>query len=161
MYATHPYGGPGRERRSRFWDSYWGSLTATDPVIVTEFGDTTTCTDDYAREVLDYADAHGAGWTAWAWFPGGCAFPSLVTDWSAIPSAVGDTVKAYSLRYDDPAAAAPPGWPHGRRSRNRPPLFVRRQRRGLAPRMTSSIPFSRTWAHGHRLVRRRPPGQRR
>lgn len=108
-YATHPY--RGAERRSRFWDLYWGALTATDPVIVTEFGDTTTCADDYAREVLDYADAHNAGWTAWAWFPGGCAFPSLVTAWSASSSAVGDTVKTYLTRYDDPAAAAPAGWP--------------------------------------------------
>ena len=48
-YATHPYDGSGSERRSKFWDIYWGSLTATDPVIVTEFGDTTTCADDYAR----------------------------------------------------------------------------------------------------------------
>ncbi|MFL5304492.1 MAG: glycoside hydrolase family 5 protein [Polyangia bacterium] len=110
-YATHPYGGSGAERRSRFWDLYWGALTATDPVIVTEFGDTTTCSDDYAREVLDYADAHGAGWTAWAWFPGGCAFPSLLTDWNARPSVVGDTVKAALSHYDDAAAAAPPGWP--------------------------------------------------
>jgi endoglucanase len=37
VYATHPYS-PATERRSRFWDIYWGSLTATDPVIVTEFG---------------------------------------------------------------------------------------------------------------------------
>jgi hypothetical protein len=110
-YATHPYGGLGAERRSRFWDIYWGSLTATDAVIVTEFGDTKTCADDYAREVLDYADAHAAGWTAWAWFPRGCAFPSLLTDWKATPSLLGATIRAALSRYDDPAAAAPPGWP--------------------------------------------------
>ena len=73
---------------------YWGALTTTDPVIVTEFGDTKTCADDYAREVLDYADAHAAGWTAWAWIPRGCDFPSLLTDWAASPSALGATIKA-------------------------------------------------------------------
>ena len=110
-YATHPYGGSRSEGRSKFWDIYWGSLTATDPVIVTEFGDTTTCADDYARDVLDYADAHAASWTAWAWIPKGCAFPSLLTDWNASPSALGTTIKATLSRYDDAAAAAPPGWP--------------------------------------------------
>ena len=110
-YATHPYGSAGSERRSRFWDIYWGALTTTDPVIVTEFGDTKTCADDYAREVLDYADAHAAGWTAWAWIPRGCDFPSLLTDWAASPSALGATIKADLSRYDDAAAAAPPGWP--------------------------------------------------
>ena len=110
-YATHPYGGSGSERRSKFWDIYWGSLTATDPVIVTEFGDTTTCADDYARELLDYADAHAAGWTSWAWVPRGCAFPSLLADWNASPSALGTTIRAALSSYDDPAAAAPPGWP--------------------------------------------------
>jgi hypothetical protein len=109
-YATHPYAG-GNERRSRFWDLYWGSLTVTDPVIATEFGDATTCADDYAREVVDYADAHAAGWTAWAWFPGGCAFPALLTDWKATPSGLGAMIQAALGRYDDPAASAPPGWP--------------------------------------------------
>jgi endoglucanase len=110
-YATHPYASSGSERRSRFWDIYWGGLTATDPVIVTEFGDTRTCADDYAREVLDYADAHAAGWTAWAWFPRGCDFPSLLTDWKATPSVLGASIQAALSRYDDPASSAPPGWP--------------------------------------------------
>ena len=43
--------------------------------------------------------------------PGGCAFPSLLTDWNASSVGGGDTVKTYLARYDDPAAAAPLGWP--------------------------------------------------
>jgi len=110
-YATHTYLSSGSERRSRFWDVYWGSLTATDPIVITEFGDLKDCGGDYDRDVLDYADAHAAGWTAWAWIPRGCAFPSLTTDWAATPSPLGSIIKAALSRYSDPAAAAPPDWP--------------------------------------------------
>lgn len=106
-YATHPYNS-GNQRRSRFWDVYWGALTATDPVVVTEFGDTAGCSDDYVREVVDYADSHAAGWIAWAWVPRGCGFPSLLDDWTGTPSALGGIIKAALTRYDDPAAAARP-----------------------------------------------------
>ena len=56
------------------WDALRGFLTATDPVIATEFGDIRTrhLHDRLHRSVIAYADAHFAGWTAWAWFPGGC-----------------------------------------------------------------------------------------
>jgi aryl-phospho-beta-D-glucosidase BglC (GH1 family) len=108
LYATHPYNNA-PERQARFWDRYWGFLAATDPVIVTEFGDTTgTCQLDYGTALISYADAHAAGWTAWAWFPGGCAFPGLIDDWSGAPSPSGTAVKAALLGYDDPAAGASP-----------------------------------------------------
>jgi len=106
-YAAHPYNA-GTERRSKFWDIYWGALTATDPVVVTEFGDTAGCRDDYAREVVAYADAHAAGWTAWAWVPRGCGFPSLLEDWSGKPSPLGATIQAALSRFDDPAASLRP-----------------------------------------------------
>jgi hypothetical protein len=102
VYATHPYNN-GAERVSRFWDLYWGFLTKTDPVIVTEFGDTGgKCLPDFDAELIPYADAHAAGWTAWAWFPSGCGFPALIDDWSGSPSASGAVVKAALLGYDDP-----------------------------------------------------------
>src|SRR5581483_11560151 len=48
LYSTHPYNNAG-EKRSRLWDVYWGSLTATDPVLVTEFGDANpNCSTAYA-----------------------------------------------------------------------------------------------------------------
>src|SRR5204862_507178 len=108
VYATHPYNTAGR--RPYDWDRSWGFLTATDPVVVTEFGDLSdaTCATDYSAELIRYADAHATGWTAWAWFPGGCTFPAIVDDWSATPSAMGAVVKAALLGYGDPPAS-PPG----------------------------------------------------
>jgi hypothetical protein len=94
LYATHPYANA-RERAPRYWDLYWGFLTATDPVLVTEFGDFNgDCSTDYLAAVLAYADAHAAGWTAWAWYPGGCTFPALIDDWAGTPSAAGGIVRA-------------------------------------------------------------------
>jgi hypothetical protein len=99
VYATHIYDSsqmqPGR------WDSHWGFLTASDPVIVTEFGDTGSCSAEFASEVMRYADRHSASWTAWAWYPGGCAFPSLIDDWSGTPSAVGMSVRSALLAFEE------------------------------------------------------------
>jgi hypothetical protein len=53
-------------------------------------------------------DAHAAGWTAWAWYPGGCAFPALIDDWSGTPSATGTIVRAALQGHDDPPATP---WP--------------------------------------------------
>jgi endoglucanase len=110
VYATHPYNTSGRAPST--WDHAWGYLTATDPVIVTEFGDSgsaagdggTVCASAYSQELITYADAHNAGWTAWAWFPGGCGFPSILADWSGTPNAPGVVVKAALTGYHDPAA---------------------------------------------------------
>jgi len=117
VYATHPYNTPGR--RPANWDRSWGFLTATDPVIITEFGglDDATCATDYSAALIRYADAHAASWTAWAWFPGGCTFPALIDDWWATPSPTGAVVKAALLGYGDPPASPPggigPGGPPG------------------------------------------------
>jgi endoglucanase len=92
MYATHPYGGTS-DRAPSTWDSSWGALTATDPVIATEFGDGSNCDGSYSDKLIKYADAHNASWTAWAWFPGGCGFPSIIKDWSGTPSDVGVIIK--------------------------------------------------------------------
>jgi len=109
VYATHPYNTPGR--RPANWDRSWGFLTATDPVIITEFGglDDATCATDYSAALIRYADAHAASWTAWAWFPGGCTFPALIDDWWATPSPPGVVVKAALLGYGDPPASPPGG----------------------------------------------------
>jgi hypothetical protein len=102
VYATHPYGGS-PERVPEKWDSFWGFLTATDPVIVTEFGTlgtgSTTCDGVYSDQVIKYADAHNASWTAWAWYDGGCNFPALIDDWDGTPSPSGMVVKAALERY--------------------------------------------------------------
>ncbi len=106
LYASHPYLNGAGEMIPRFWDAYWGFLTATDPVLVTEFGDTgASCSTDFTAELISYADEHAAGWTAWGWFPQGCTFPSLIIDWAGTPSPSGAVVKAALAGYDDPPAS--------------------------------------------------------
>src|SRR5450432_2996118 len=42
------------------------SVTETDPIIVTEFGDTVSaCATDYSAALIQYADAHVSSWTAY------------------------------------------------------------------------------------------------
>ena len=104
-YATHPYDAGGR--RPSDWGRAFGSLTRTDPVVITEFGNIadTTCATDYGAQLIQYADAHSVSWTAWAWFPGGCTFPAIIDDWAATPSPSGAIVKTALLGYDDPPAS--------------------------------------------------------
>jgi endoglucanase len=110
-YATHPYSDPANPGRPpEDWARAWGWLTRTAPVVVTEFGSLfdPTCATDYGAQVIQYADAHFASWTAWAWYPGGCEFPSLIEDWQGTPSPSGAIVRAALLGYDDPPAALAP-----------------------------------------------------
>lgn len=107
MYATHPYNNA-PERRPERWEGSWGYLTKTSPVVVTEFGDGTgSCSPDYDRQLIAFADAHHASWTAWAWWAGGCKFPSLLSDWTGGTTDEGSVVKAALLGYTDPAALPP------------------------------------------------------
>jgi endoglucanase len=102
LYATHPYNNSA-EKNPKGWDSHFGFLTATDPVLVTEFGDSSTCDPTYTQELIAYADKFHAGWTAWAWYVGGCGFPSIIGDWSGTPTMTGAAVKAALQGYGEPA----------------------------------------------------------
>jgi endoglucanase len=67
-------------------------------VILTEFG-TRNCSTGYYSQLIQLADAKKVSWTAWAWYPGGCGFPSIVNDGSGAPNAAGQIVKAALLAY--------------------------------------------------------------
>jgi len=97
-YATHPYA-QYPDRATGTWDHAFGTLTKTDPVIVTEFGDSPKCDGVYNKELIDYADVHNAGWTAWAWWAGSCNTPSLIADWSGTPTMDGQVVKTALANY--------------------------------------------------------------
>jgi hypothetical protein len=100
MYASHPY--DYGDKQPADWDRAWGFLTESAPVIITEFGSTKdTCPTDYSSQLIDYADTHGASWTAWAWYVNGCTFPSLIVDWYGSPSPTGKVVKAALAGYAD------------------------------------------------------------
>lgn len=98
MYATHPYDYGNKQPAD--WDRAFGYLTQSVPVIATEFG-SFDCSTGYTSQVIDYADAHGASWTGWAWYVQGCSFPSLITSWDGTPSAPGAVVKAALAGYAD------------------------------------------------------------
>lgn len=92
VYATHLYNFP--DKLPPAWAQAWGFLTDTYPVFITEFGNVMSCDPDYSSDVVDYAATRGLSWTAWAWYVGGCEFPSLITDWSGTPSPEGQVVRA-------------------------------------------------------------------
>ena len=112
LYATHPYDNSS-EREPGNWDAYWGYLTATKPVIVTEFGDvagtgtSAACSPTWDETLIPYADKHNASWTAWAWWPGECTFPPLITDWNGTPNNPGTAVRNALLGYTNNPAALP------------------------------------------------------
>jgi hypothetical protein len=97
VWATHPYNQPGKQPSN--FDTGFGTLAATDPVMATEFGDSKSCATDYDSAVIAYADAHHVSWSAWAWYPASCMFPSIITDWSGTPSAAGQVVKTALAGY--------------------------------------------------------------
>ncbi|MEP7120882.1 MAG: cellulase family glycosylhydrolase [Byssovorax sp.] len=96
VYASHPYDYANKQPGT--WDKAWGFLAATDPVALTEFG-TFNCSTGYYSQLIQAADAKKVSWTAWAWYPGGCGFPSIINDWSGTPSEPGKIVKAALLGY--------------------------------------------------------------
>ncbi|MEI9941504.1 MAG: glycoside hydrolase family 5 protein [Pseudomonadota bacterium] len=111
-YATHPYNTA--QRQPATWDRSWGFLTATDPVIATEFGNLKdpSCSTDYTSAVIQYADVHQAGWTAWGWYPGGCTYPALIDDWSGTPSSsLGVLIQTALLGYGGPHPSVGPEAP--------------------------------------------------
>jgi hypothetical protein len=90
VYNTHPYNYPGKQPAD--WEAAFGFLAATDPVISTEFGNY-DCSPGYYQSFVDFAHAHKISWTAWAWFPIGCSFPAITSDWLGTPTASGQIVK--------------------------------------------------------------------
>ena len=96
VYASHPYDYPNKQPAN--WEKAWGFLAATDPVALTEFG-TFNCSTSYYSQLIQAADAKKVSWTAWAWYPGGCGFPSIINDWNGTPSDPGKIVKAALLGY--------------------------------------------------------------
>jgi hypothetical protein len=97
VYATHPYAFFSTKQPAN-WDSGFGFLAATDPVIVTEFG-TNDCSTSYYSSLVTYADQHKISWTAWAWYVGGCGFPSVISDWNGTPNAPGAILQAALSAY--------------------------------------------------------------
>lgn len=100
VYASHPYNKS--DDAEIFWENSFGYLGSEDiaPVVLTEFGDPTDkCTGAWDSKLISYADARHISWTAWAWYPSGCNFPALISDWDYTTTVQGDVVKAALLTY--------------------------------------------------------------
>ncbi|HEX2095168.1 MAG TPA: cellulase family glycosylhydrolase [Longimicrobiaceae bacterium] len=105
-YSTHPWEDSPDSRQPSAFDRDWAFLAATDPVMITEFGDY-DCTDRYVRAVLDKADHLGLSWTAWMWVAPGptesrkqegrddpiCNRSLLILDWAGTPTKPGQIIK--------------------------------------------------------------------
>lgn len=61
VYSTHVYTNKGND-----WDQAFGDLSTRQPVFIGEWGGGP---DDlqWGRNLLDYLDQRGIGWTAWSW----------------------------------------------------------------------------------------------
>ncbi len=90
VYAIHPYIDPSSpdDAHNGVWNREFGDLSATHAVVATEFGDFQCGSPAYDNAILSYMNAHRVGYDAWAWWVGGCDFPSLITD------AAGDCVRS-------------------------------------------------------------------
>jgi hypothetical protein len=90
IYNTHPYSFKCGNRSNQNactpgnYDSKFGFLAATDPVIATEFGDS-DCSAPFYDTFTQYAQSKGIHWTAWAYYVGGCGFPALISDYDGTP----------------------------------------------------------------------------
>lgn len=81
-YAVHPYL-DADSVDTAVWDKRFGFLTRQAPVVATEFG-RSQCPSPYTpsadQQLVSYFHNHGIGYTAWAWWVGGCNFPSIISD---------------------------------------------------------------------------------
>lgn len=116
LYNTHPYSDKSQNPGPSDWQTEFGSLSATYPVIATEFGylpttqttltteSATDCNPSFDTMFTQYANQQGSSptppnmlsWTAWAFiFVGGdeCNYPSLIYDSNYDPNAPGTVVQ--------------------------------------------------------------------
>jgi hypothetical protein len=96
IYNTHPYSFKCNPCSASSFDQNFGFLAATDPVIATEFGDN-DCSAGFYQTLTQYAQTKGIHWTGWAYFVGGCGFPSLISDWNGTPVAGSGTTVQQAL----------------------------------------------------------------
>ena len=81
----HPY--PYADKQPQVWDTSFGKVSATYPVISAESGEY-DCGTSYMGQLLAYFDAHQIGWVAWSWTMQGdvCGYPRLIQDFNGTPS---------------------------------------------------------------------------
>lgn len=91
IYGIHIYDQPGK-RLTTDWARSLKQVQDKHPVIITEFGNF-DCDPSFYKSILSYAKTHHLGWVGWAWYPGGCGFPALISNWSGTPNVLGEELK--------------------------------------------------------------------
>jgi hypothetical protein len=92
VYATHAYDFAGKNTPLD-WARSFAALAEQAPIFVTEFGDF-GCAPELVQTMVDYWERTQLSWSAWAWYDGGCEFPSLISDWAGTPNPVGEVIRA-------------------------------------------------------------------
>ena len=106
-YVTHPYQFKAADATS--WDPAFGNLSATYPIIATEFGQanisqaggTQTCDGTFYTNIINYFKTKKIGWTSWAWHveraitdpTQTCGFPQLIVGYGGATNPAGAVVK--------------------------------------------------------------------
>jgi len=84
VYSSHPYPFKGQPWA---WHEYFGNLAETHPVFLGEFGGEEADLE-WGRQLLEYFDEKGLGWTAWSWVDN----PRLTEADRRTPTAFGELV---------------------------------------------------------------------
>ncbi len=74
------------------WDAEGAPVAAQVPLIAGEFGQS-DCGRTFVDQLLNWHDAHGAGYLAWTWNVWGCNGPSLISDYNGTPTTLGQALK--------------------------------------------------------------------
>jgi endoglucanase len=85
VYDTHPYPYTGKQPIN--WDTAFGTVSATYPVISAESGEY-DCKTGFMSQLINYFDAHNIGWIGWAWLVtdgNPCYYPQLVSNYTGKP----------------------------------------------------------------------------
>ncbi|OGC53220.1 hypothetical protein A3D91_02240 [candidate division WWE3 bacterium RIFCSPHIGHO2_02_FULL_38_14] len=100
VYGSHTYTNWDESDEVGEWEEAWGFLTTSYPVILTSFGHINGDCDGKGpaaiESLLTFAEGSGVeGYIGWAWYVGGCEFPSIITSWDGTPTDTGKVVKKF------------------------------------------------------------------
>lgn len=89
------------------WDAELMPVASTNPVVVTEFGDT-DCNGDFSNDLMRWADNAGVSYLAWTWNDWDCdGGPAVISSFDGQATPYGEIVRQ---RLE--TRAAPPDRPH-------------------------------------------------
>jgi hypothetical protein len=93
--------------QERRWRRQLRSLIGRIPVVTGELGEF-DCAATYVNAYMDWADAHGVSYLAWAWVPAGCAeYPALIRSYDGTPTPFGGGVLTHLRREADSLVTSP------------------------------------------------------